>query len=63
MDACPDLNGVVNPAIAGSIFQRSQVLCEKCRIETIFRTFHLRYWPRNNSHSVQLYEAVGFAIG
>jgi hypothetical protein len=26
MDACPDFIGVVNPAIAGSIFQRSQFI-------------------------------------
>jgi hypothetical protein len=29
MDACPDFIGVVNPALAGSIFQRSHYEEEK----------------------------------
>ena len=27
---------------------------KNCRIETIFRTFHLRYWPRTNSRILQI---------
>ena len=33
---------------------------KKCRIETIFRTFHLRYWPRTNSRYVQLIQNVDY---
>jgi len=28
---------------------------KKCRIITIFRTFHLRYWPRTNSRNVHFW--------